>query len=120
MILTDLHVHSTWSDGKNTLSEIAEEACARGIRTQGFSDHVYAPYDTDCCMKRGMRGAYQREVARLKEMYRGRMDIRCGVEVAAHLYCPGTSTTPYGSFGFPPTVFSGSPAAEMAARSSVP
>ena len=69
MIRTDLHVHSTWSDGKNTLSEIAEEALARGIRALGFSDHVYAPYDIDCCMKPGTRGSYQREVARLREHY---------------------------------------------------
>ena len=80
MIRTDLHVHSTWSDGKNTLSEIAEEALARGIRALGFSDHVYAPYDAACCMKPGARAAYQREVARLREHYRGKMDIRCGVE----------------------------------------
>ena len=80
MIRTDLHVHSTWSDGKNTLSEIAEEALARGIRALGFSDHVYAPYDIDCCMKPGTRGSYQREVARLREHYRGKMDVYCGVE----------------------------------------
>ncbi len=80
MIRMDLHVHSTWSDGKSTLEEIAEEACARGVRVLGFSDHGYAPYDTDCCMKRGLRGAYQREAARLREEYRGRLDIRCGVE----------------------------------------
>ena len=80
MILTDLHVHSCWSDGKNTLSEIAEEAYSRGVRILGFSDHGYAPYDTDCCMKPGSRKAYQQEVARLREQYRGKMDIRCGVE----------------------------------------
>ena len=80
MIRTDLHVHSTWSDGKNTLSEIAEEALARGIRALGFSDHVYAPYDIDCCMKPGTRASYQREVARLREHYRGKMDVYCGVE----------------------------------------
>ncbi len=80
MILQDLHVHSTWSDGKNTPEEIAREACARGVRRLGFSDHVYAPYDTDCCMKSGAAAAYRREIAGLKEQYRGRMDILCGVE----------------------------------------
>ena len=80
MILTDLHVHSCWSDGKNTLPEIAEEAYSRGVRILGFSDHGYAPYDTDCCMKPGSRAAYQQEVVRLREQYRGKMDIRCGVE----------------------------------------
>ena len=66
MILQDLHVHSTWSDGKNTPEEIAREACARGVRRLGFSDHVYAPYDTDCCMKQGAAAAYRREIAGLK------------------------------------------------------
>ena len=31
MILTDLHVHSTWSDGKNTPEEMIEEAIRRGL-----------------------------------------------------------------------------------------
>ena len=80
MILSDLHVHSTWSDGKNTPEETAQEALARGVRRLGFSDHVYAPYDTDCCMKRGMREAYQREIRGLAQRYRGQMEILCGVE----------------------------------------
>ena len=35
----DLHVHSTWSDGHNTIAEIAEAAQQRGYEYIGISDH---------------------------------------------------------------------------------
>lgn len=80
MIAQDLHVHSVWSDGKNTPEEIAQAALEKGIERLGFSDHGYAPYDEDCCMKRGARTDYQREIGRLKDRYAGRLEILCGVE----------------------------------------
>jgi len=36
----DLHVHSTWSDGVATISEMAEAARARGYRYLAISDHT--------------------------------------------------------------------------------
>ena len=40
-----LHVHSTWSDGKNTIREMAEAARAMGMRYLGICDHSkYAAY----------------------------------------------------------------------------
>ena len=35
----DLHVHSTWSDGKNTIAELAEAARQRGYGYLAVSDH---------------------------------------------------------------------------------
>jgi len=35
----DLHVHSTWSDGKATLEELAEAAAARGYEYLAVADH---------------------------------------------------------------------------------
>ena len=52
MTAYDYHVHSTFSDGQHPLAEVAEAACARGMKVLGFSDHGYAPYDTDNCMRR--------------------------------------------------------------------
>src|SRR5437879_11820779 len=37
-----LHVHSTWSDGQNTIREIAEECIARGYQYLGITDHSKA------------------------------------------------------------------------------
>ena len=35
----DLHMHTTWSDGKNTPEEMIEEAIRLGLETVGISDH---------------------------------------------------------------------------------
>jgi DNA polymerase (family 10) len=36
---TDLHMHSTWSDGKASIREMAEAARARGYRYMAITDH---------------------------------------------------------------------------------
>jgi len=38
-ILGDLHTHSTWSDGKATIREMAAEAVKRGYRVLAITDH---------------------------------------------------------------------------------
>ena len=43
----DLHVHTTFSDGKNTPEEIVLEAIRRGMDTIGFSDHSLG-YEIPC------------------------------------------------------------------------
>lgn len=35
----DLHVHSTWSDGHNTISQLVEAARAKGYQYLGITDH---------------------------------------------------------------------------------
>lgn len=38
-IRMELHTHSTWSDGKNTIHEMAEAAMARGYKALAVTDH---------------------------------------------------------------------------------
>lgn len=38
-ITAELHVHSTWSDGKLTIREMAEAAISRGIKVLAITDH---------------------------------------------------------------------------------
>ncbi|HYO16515.1 MAG TPA: DNA polymerase/3'-5' exonuclease PolX [Thermoanaerobaculia bacterium] len=38
----DLHMHSTWSDGRNTIEEMVEAAAARGYEYMVISDHSKA------------------------------------------------------------------------------
>lgn len=38
-ILSDLHVHSTWSDGKNSIEEMAAAAINRGLSFISINDH---------------------------------------------------------------------------------
>jgi len=35
----EFHVHSTWSDGRNTIAEMVEAACKRGYQYLAISDH---------------------------------------------------------------------------------
>lgn len=80
MITADYHVHSCFSDGEDSPSAVAEAAFRSGMTVLGFADHGFAPYDTDCCIPAPRMGEYVREIRSLREEYRGRMDVLCGIE----------------------------------------
>ena len=74
-----LHAHSTWSDGQNTIREMAEACMARGYHYLGLTDHsrvaAYANgLDADRLRQQG------EEVARLNEEFAGRFHILRGSE----------------------------------------
>ncbi|MBR1659994.1 MAG: PHP domain-containing protein, partial [Oscillospiraceae bacterium] len=50
MISEDFHVHSSFSDGKNSPEEIVEAALARGMTRLGISDHSYTSFDLPPCV----------------------------------------------------------------------
>lgn len=80
MIFEDFHLHTDFSDGADSPAVMAETAYRLGVRRLGFSDHGYAPYDTDCCIPEEKQLAYCAAVAALRRRWRGRMEIFCGVE----------------------------------------
>lgn len=41
-ILSELHTHSTWSDGRVTIREMVEEAMRRGYKTIAVTDHSHS------------------------------------------------------------------------------
>ncbi len=48
---SDLHIHSAWSDGNNSIAEIAQEARAKNLSVIAFTDHVRqdSTYFPDYC-----------------------------------------------------------------------
>ena len=76
----DLHVHTTYSDGDNTPEEMVLAAIEKGITTLGFSDHSYTPFDLECCIPLDRLDAYKAEIAALKDKYRDKIEILCGIE----------------------------------------
>ncbi len=74
-----LHVHSTGSDGKNTIREMAEACIARGFAYLGMTDHsrfaAYANGLSEDALRR--QGA---EIDRLNEEFAGRLRILKGTE----------------------------------------
>ena len=80
MILSDLHVHTIFSDGKNTPEEMVRAAISKGMTKIGFSDHSYTSYDESYCMSREGTAVYRKVIAGLKEKYRDQIEILCGIE----------------------------------------
>ena len=80
MIFADLHVHTIFSDGKNTPEEMVLAAIEKGMTRIGFSDHSYTSYDESYCMSREGTAVYRETIAQLKEKYRDRIEILCGIE----------------------------------------
>jgi DNA polymerase (family 10) len=74
-----LHVHSTWSDGKNSIREMAEATMAMGKSYLGICDHSrYAAYAGGLSPDDVRR--QQEEIDRLNEEYGGRFHILKGTE----------------------------------------
>ncbi len=80
MILQDLHTHTTYCDGKNTPEEMVLAAIEKGLSRIGFSGHCYTFFDERYCMSIPNVIKYMAEINALKEKYKGKIEIRCGVE----------------------------------------
>ena len=79
MVCSNFHTHSVCCDGKDTPAELVAAALEKGFRILGFSGHSRSPIDP-CGMTEESEERYRREVAALREEYRGRLEILCGVE----------------------------------------
>ena len=77
-ICSTLHNHCMLCDGASTLQEMAAAAYAAGFSDLGISCHTWAPFDPGF----GVRDepAYRAAVAFLRESWRGRLRISCGME----------------------------------------
>ncbi len=81
MRFCNLHQHSSFSDGRNTPEEIVERAIKLGLASIGFSDHSYTAIDTSYCLQPEDYTKYLNEIKRLKEKYRGEIEIFTGLEL---------------------------------------
>lgn len=76
----DLHTHTTYSDGKNTPEEMILAAADEGLDTIGISDHSYTSIDESYCIKKEKIAGYVAEISALKEKYKGKIEVLCGIE----------------------------------------
>jgi len=74
-MLANYHTHTTFCDGKNTPEEVVLTAIEKGFDALGFSSHGNSP-------RYGLKDAYSylAEIARLKEKYKGKIQIYAGIE----------------------------------------
>ena len=83
----DLQMHSTWSDGSQSLDDIAVEALARGYEYCAVTDHSYGlPIAGGLSMDRFKQ--QHAEIDALNEEYAGRFRLLKGVE--ANIRADGT------------------------------
>ena len=87
LLRMDLHMHSTFCDGKSTPEEMIEAALALGYKTVGVCIHSHTPFDESYCASiAGMRD-FRTEMERLKLKYADRIRVLAGVE--QDLYADG-------------------------------
>ena len=80
MIRQNLHMHSTWDDGKNSIEEMILASRAAGLSSVGVSVHAPLPYGTSWACPEGKLPAYIAEVRALREKYAGMIDVYLGIE----------------------------------------
>lgn len=86
-MLYDSHMHTTHSDGRNTVSQMCESAIEKGVAGITLTDHAdmnfYESRDTYNRIK-GAIAAY-RQASR---EYADTLEVMCGVELGEYLYAP--------------------------------
>ena len=75
----NLHVHSTFCDGKDTPAEMIEEAICRGFDSLGFSIHSRVLYSPMRITDENIEN-YKAEIRRLKGEYKDKIKIFLGIE----------------------------------------
>lgn len=63
------------------MEEMVEGALSAGLRYYGFSPHSPIPIESSCNMSRDDVPLYLMEAQRLKEKYRGRLELFTGMEI---------------------------------------
>ena len=92
MMCSDFHVHTTFSDGKHTPEQMILSAIEKDMTAIGFSDHSYTAFDESYCIAKEKQTQYYNEVRSLRETYKGRIAVFCGIEQDFYSEAP---TLPY-------------------------
>lgn len=81
MRYSNLHTHTLYSDGKNSIRENIEEAIEKSMLSIGFSDHSYTDFDLSYCIKKEKLSEYINEVRSLRREYADRIEVYLGYEL---------------------------------------
>lgn len=91
---SNFHTHTTYCDGKTTVSGCADKARALNMASIGISSHAPLPFDCNWCMKRDSLTAYLQDIDTARRHNPG-LEIYKGLEVD---FIPGEiSPATYGS-----------------------
>lgn len=77
----NLHTHTSFCDGADSPEEMIVEAIKKGFDSIGFSGHSYMYYAPEHSMSLEGTLEYKKEIDRLKELYKDKIKVFCGLEV---------------------------------------
>ena len=80
MIRQNLHCHTRFDDGKDSAEAMILAAEAAGLKSLGISLHCPIAGQEDWCCPSEKEALYLDEMRRLRERYRGRITVWCGLE----------------------------------------
>ena len=80
MIYQNLHTHTTFDDGKNTVTEMVQAAIIAGLTSIGFSGHSILPYQNDWSMTEEGFPLYLEEIGRVRDLFREKLPVYLGLE----------------------------------------
>ncbi|MBR2634609.1 MAG: histidinol-phosphatase [Clostridia bacterium] len=80
MQYSNIHTHTTYSDGKNSPEEMARKAISLGFVSLGFSDHSETVYDAPYCLSNSDIPSYRDHIRSLSRQLEGEIEVLCGIE----------------------------------------
>ena len=80
MINSNFHTHSLFCDGADTPEEMIEKALELNFNYLGFSGHSYLYCDREFTMNSVTEPQYKATINELKDKYKGKINILCGIE----------------------------------------
>ncbi len=91
-MMYDMHMHTTNSDGRNTVDEMCGAAIEKDVSGIAFTDHADMNFYEERNTFERIKAAVE-EVAAAKERYEDSLSISCGVELGEYLYNPRNADT---------------------------
>lgn len=80
MITQNLHMHSTWDDGKCSIEEMILASKAAGLLSVGFSVHCPMPFENTWECPKARIPEYIDEVRAMQKKYAGQIEVYLGIE----------------------------------------
>lgn len=81
MNLTNYHSHCLYCDGRADMASFARFAVSKGFTAYGYSSHAPLPFPTAWTMEWDRMEDYLNEFERLKQQYKGRLELYIGLEI---------------------------------------
>lgn len=78
---SNLHCHTQFCDGRDTMEAFVESAIGHGLTALGFSPHSPVPIESPCNMSKDAVHEYIAEISRLKSIYGDRIRLLTGMEI---------------------------------------